>query len=272
MFGRDDQGPRFAFAGGPMSGGDDEPWQPWAHGPHGPHGFGPFPGGPFFGPRMLRHFARRFGFGPGGFGPGGFGPGGPRMFGRGDLKYALLDLLQERPKHGYEMIKEIEDRSGGFYSPSAGAIYPTLQLLEDRGWVTVQTADGKKVYAISDAGRQALKEHRERAEAAGGPGTAGPWGWGRHHHERGPFGRHARPELRALRDEGMQVARLMRAAVLASDGDPERLARLRTIVTRTKAELEAFLGQAPSGSSAAGTATGDEPGGGTGASGYVEQV
>ena len=67
------------------------------------------------------------------------------MFGRGDLKYALLDLLQERPKHGYEMIKELESRAGGFYTPSAGAVYPTLQLLEDRGWVTAETTEGKKV-------------------------------------------------------------------------------------------------------------------------------
>ena len=277
MFDDENQGPRFAFAGGASGhgggngGADDEQWQPWARGGH--HGGRGHNGGPWpfeempFGPGMLRHFARRFGFGPGGFGPGpgGFGPGGPRMFGRGDLKYALLDLLQERPKHGYEMMKELEDRSGGFYSPSAGAIYPTLQLLEDRGWVTTEAVEGKKVYAISDAGRAALKEHRERA---GGPwghgGPGGPWGWGHHHHERGPFGREARPELRALREEAGQVARLMRAAVLASGGDPQRLARLRAIVSRAKGELEAYLGQAaPSGE-------GDETGAGT--SGPVEQV
>src|SRR5215475_2225608 len=82
---------------------------------------------PAFG-RKAWHMSRRFGFGPG-------GPRAPflraRMFGCGDLKYALLDLLQERPKHGYELIKELEEKSGGFYSPSAGAIYPTLQLLAD---------------------------------------------------------------------------------------------------------------------------------------------
>ncbi len=287
MFDDRNRGPHFAFASGPFgrgggggggSGDDDEPWQPWARGEGGRRGPWPFEEMPF-GPEMLRHFARRFGFGPG---PGGFGPGpgGPRMFGRGDLKYALLDLLQERPKHGYEMIKELEDRSGGFYSPSAGAIYPTLQLLEDRGWVTTDTQEGKKVYTITDAGRAALKEHHERA---GGPwgrgGPGGPWGWGHHHHGHGgPFGREARPELRALRDEVGQVGRLMRAAVLASGGDPQRLARLRAIVTRAKSDLEAYLGQAaPSGASegagastAGSEAPGDEFGGG--ASGPVEQV
>ncbi|HEX8732884.1 MAG TPA: PadR family transcriptional regulator, partial [Ktedonobacterales bacterium] len=71
----------------------------------------------------------------------GGGPG-PRMFERGYLKYALLDLLLESPKHGYEMMKNLEERMGGFYAPSAGAVYPTLQLLEDRGWATSETVEG----------------------------------------------------------------------------------------------------------------------------------
>ncbi|MFI5272906.1 MAG: PadR family transcriptional regulator [Ktedonobacterales bacterium] len=269
MFGSRMRGPGFAFAFGPTGPGDDAgEWQPWVRGPRrGPGPFGPPP--MTFAPEMLRHFARRFGMGPGGFGPG---PGGPRMFGRGDMKYALLDLLQERPKHGYEMMKELEDRSGGFYSPSAGAIYPTLQLLEDRGWVTTETTEGKKVYAISDAGRAALAEHRQRSDAMG---ERGPWGHHHHEHggpgreherERGPFGRQARPELRAIRDEGVQVARLMRAAVMASGGDPERLARLRAIVTRTRRELEAYLGQG--GEPRPDDAAGDE----AGATGPVERV
>ena len=90
------------------------------------------------------------------FGPGGsFGPGGdgPRFFGRGDVKFALLELLQERPMHGYEMMKALEEKSGGFYSPSAGSIYPTLQMLEDRGFVTSNDVEGKKVYTITDEGR-----------------------------------------------------------------------------------------------------------------------
>jgi len=111
------------------------------------------------------------------------------MFERGYLKYALLELLQERPKHGYEMMKELEERMGGFYAPSAGAIYPTLQLLEDRGWVSVETVEGKKIYTITDAGRQAVSENAQRAEQRaqgphehhhhgphGGPGPEGPHG------------------------------------------------------------------------------------------------
>ncbi|MBF6592677.1 MAG: PadR family transcriptional regulator, partial [Ktedonobacterales bacterium] len=105
--------------------------------------------GPRFGPQFWAMFGPR-------------GPRGPQMFGRGDLKYVLLDLIKEQPKHGYEMIKDLEQRAGGFYTPSAGAVYPTLQLLEDRGWVTSQVVEGKKVYAITDDGRKALQERGPR--------------------------------------------------------------------------------------------------------------
>ena len=249
MFGKgwwDHPGPAFAHAGDYGPGGY-EGWQPWARReteapPHdggwGGHRHGPW-GGPWGGPRGFGpgawawRFGRRPPFGPGmGPGPGGFGP---RMFGRGDLKYALLDLLRERPKHGYEMIKDLEERSGGFYTPSAGAIYPTLQLLEDREWVTVETVEGKKVYAITDAGKAALAEHEQRMESSGAP-------WERGHHGHGPFGRHMRPELGKLRHSSIEVARLMRAAVLASGDDPERLKRLQAIVERTRNELNEFLG------------------------------
>jgi DNA-binding PadR family transcriptional regulator len=277
--------PAFGWAGdGPEREG---PWQPWAeaeggepmghhgshehHGPHGHHGhehFGPRGPWEWYGPRAGRDFARGFfggsrpyagpPFGPWAwrfarrFGPGmgpGFGPGGPgaRMFGRGDLKYALLDLLRERPKHGYEMIKDLEDRSGGFYSPSAGAIYPTLQLLEDRGWVTAQTVEGKKVYAITDAGREALNEHTTRREEESGRGFRGGHGFRHGGRGRGPFGWNMPPELGDLGRESFEVAQLMRAAVVTSANDPERLKQLRAIVERTQGELRAFLAQGRSG-------------------------
>ncbi|HYT41665.1 MAG TPA: PadR family transcriptional regulator, partial [Methylomirabilota bacterium] len=97
-----------------------------------------------------RLFGSRGPFGPGGpLGPEGPFRGGPRFFERGDVKYALLNLLQERPMHGYEMMKALEERSGGFYVASAGSIYPTLQMLEDRGLITSNQAEGKKVYSIT---------------------------------------------------------------------------------------------------------------------------
>ncbi len=159
--------------------------------------------------------------------------------GRGDLKYVLLTLLRERPMHGYEMIKQLEEQASGFYTPSAGAIYPTLQLLEDRGWVTSQTLDGKKTYTITDTGRQELEAQNQRTESFGGP-----FGWGGRHGHGGPFGHQAQPELMALRQEGMEVARLMMASVMASGGDPEKLARLRAIIQGTRNSLQEFLGQA----------------------------
>lgn len=168
------------------------------------------------------------------------------MMGRGDLKYVLLTLLRERPMHGYEMMKQLEEQASGFYTPSAGAIYPTLQLLEDRGWVTSQTVDGKKIYTITDAGRQELEAQSQRAQEFG---RHGPFGWGGRRGPGGPFGREAQPELEALRRDGMEIARLMWASVMAAGGDPEKLARLRGIIQQTRASLEEFLGQssAPSG-------------------------
>jgi DNA-binding PadR family transcriptional regulator len=84
-----------------------------------------------------------------------------RFFGRGDLKYVILDLLRDKPSHGYEIIRALEDRFHGLYSPSAGSVYPTLQLLEDLGYVKAAEQDGKKVYTITEAGINFLKESQE---------------------------------------------------------------------------------------------------------------
>lgn len=254
--------PAFAWGGGYQP-GPGESWQPWAgpeHPPFGPHWGHHGPWHPPFG-RGFWWMARHFPFGPGRgfpFGPGR-GPAGERFMGRGDLKYALLGLLRERPMHGYEMIKQLEEQASGFYTPSAGAVYPTLQLMEDRGWVTSQVVDGKKVYTITDAGRQELEAHEQRSQAE--EYRRGPFGWGGPHRWRpgGPFGRQALPDLAALRHDSMEVTRLVWAAVIASGGDPEKLARLRAIIAGTRKNLEEFLGQAPS----APTGGASEPTGGT---------
>ena len=86
---------------------------------------------------------------------------GGRMFEQGDLRYVVLRLLEEKPRHGYEIIKDLEERFGGAYAPSPGTVYPTLQLLEDLGYARiVPGAEGKKVYEITDAGRAFLAENR----------------------------------------------------------------------------------------------------------------
>ena len=84
----------------------------------------------------------------------------PRMR-RGDMKYLLLEVLKEGPRHGYEIISELEQRFRG-YRPSPGSVYPTLQMLEEGGFVTGQEVEGKKVYTITDTGRKLLEERGER--------------------------------------------------------------------------------------------------------------
>ena len=117
---------------------------------------------------------RRAAFGP--FGPGFGGPplGGPGFGGRGrgprgrarrgDVRASILSLLRDRPMHGYEMIQEIAERSGGTWKPSPGSVYPTLQLLEDQGLISSESEGGKKLFALTDDGR---------TEAEAGPQA--PW-------------------------------------------------------------------------------------------------
>jgi DNA-binding PadR family transcriptional regulator len=87
------------------------------------------------------------------------------MFEQGDLKYVILQLLDEKPRHGYEIIKALEDRFGGMYSPSAGTVYPTLTLLEDLGYASVNVEEGgKKVYAITDEGKAYLAQNKSAVD------------------------------------------------------------------------------------------------------------
>jgi len=97
----------------------------------------------------------------GGRGFGGRGGGGGRIFGPGDLRLLLLALIAEKPRHGYELIKEIEQKFGGAYSPSPGSIYPTLTLLEEMDHVRASASDGaRKLFEITDQGRAFLEENR----------------------------------------------------------------------------------------------------------------
>src|SRR5947208_1844535 len=101
-----------------------------------------------------------FGFGPRGWGFRG-GRGRRQWFGAGDMKYVILKLLKDKPRHGYEVMKELEERLHGCYSPSPGTVYPTLQWLEDEGLVRAKDLEGKKVYEVTDAGNRFLDEHRD---------------------------------------------------------------------------------------------------------------
>lgn len=111
-------------------------------------------------------------FGAAGFGPRGWAYCGPegrwrrgsrrrrQMFESGDVKFVILRLLKEKPRHGYEVIKALEEKLGGWYTPSAGTVYPTLQLLEDQGYVRIVETDGKKVYHITPDGERFLEENK----------------------------------------------------------------------------------------------------------------
>jgi DNA-binding PadR family transcriptional regulator len=121
-------------------------------------------------------------WGAGGFGRHGRGQGGGhrgdhghgrgggdwfrvgRMLAHGDLKLLTLALIEDQPRHGYELIKLIEERTSGAYSPSPGVVYPTLTFLEEAGYATAASEGAKKTYAITDAGRDYLKENREFAD------------------------------------------------------------------------------------------------------------
>ena len=165
----------------------------------------------------MNRFGRRFGMGP------------ERLFGRGDIKFLLLELLIERPKHGYEMIKELEGRSAGFYAPSPGSVYPTLQMLEDRGYVRSTTENGKRTYAITDEGRVYLHEH----------GASGA----DHRRSAREFG--TSPEIRAFAREVFDFGRAVVQATRSAGTDPARLERLRSVIDKARREIYTILAEPP---------------------------
>jgi len=92
------------------------------------------------------------------------GTGRESSFQKGDLKYVILDLLKDKPRHGYEIIRELEEQSMGTYKPSPGAVYPTLQMFEDMGYTTTTERDGKKIYTVTEEGLKFLAERKESAD------------------------------------------------------------------------------------------------------------
>lgn len=183
--------------------------------------------------------------GPFGWGGGhGMGGGGMiragRMLAQGDLRLLALALIAEQPRHGYEIIKLLEEKTAGWYSPSPGIVYPTMTYLEEAGYVTAEAQGSRRLYTITDEGRAYLNEHRDFVDAvlerlaAFGDRVAR---WRRKRDSRGERG--------ADDDRGPAVSRLVSAAIenlreiaaerLAADAESEP--RIVDVLARAAAEL-----------------------------------
>jgi DNA-binding PadR family transcriptional regulator len=170
---------------------------------------------------MHRHKSRR------GYGRhemrGGRGHGrGRHRVRRGDVRSAILALLDDRPMHGYEMIQELEERTGGRWRPSAGSIYPTLQLLEDEGLIKCDEVNDRKVYALTDSGREAVPDRTEGKR---------PWEEGDDdspHHK-------LRAEAFRLRAALMQIGRA---------GEEDQVKEAVEILTDTRKRIYSILAEA----------------------------
>ncbi|MDG4902087.1 MULTISPECIES: PadR family transcriptional regulator [unclassified Mesorhizobium] len=219
------------------------------------HKHNPF-GHNHFGQRIFMHMAGRFGGRGGGFGPfgqamRGGGRGGPgdmfragRMLADGDLKLITLSLLAEAPRHGYDIIKALEERTSGIYSPSPGVVYPTLTFLEEAGYAVSLSEGNKKVFSITEAGRAHLEQNREmidhvldHLERFGRKmAKARDWfGWNDEGEDVGRRGRHEkRDRFRALRH------RLRAALSDFVDAPEDKQAEAISILEDAAAALEAL--------------------------------
>ncbi len=151
-----------------------------------------------------------------------FGRGGPRAR-RGDIRAAVLALLAERPMHGYEMIQELEERSGGLWRPSAGSIYPTLQLLEDEGLIKGEESDGKRRFELTSEGRDQNDAHE------------GPSPWETVTAGVDPQQIQLRRSFHQLRAAARQVAEA---------GNEEQATQVRELLDETRRKIYAILAEA----------------------------
>ena len=162
-------------------------------------------------------FARSRGFGY------GRGRGGPRAR-RGDVRATVLALLADRPMHGYEMIKEVEERTEGAWTPSAGSIYPMLQLLEDEGLIRGEDSDGKRRFTLTDPGRT---EHEEKS------GDVAPWDAVRAGFPSGQL------QLRGA------VGQLIAAVKASADSSEEQQKQVRELLDETRRKIYSILAEDP---------------------------
>jgi DNA-binding PadR family transcriptional regulator len=143
------------------------------------------------------------------------------------LKYIILDQLKDKPSHGYEIIRALEDRFHGFYTPSAGSVYPTLQLLEDMGYVSLTEKDGKKVYAITDQGRKHLDDEKSHIEDIKG-------------HMKDFWGMHNREDIRETLIEVRGMGKIFREHI--RDMTDDQWKKVREVVHRATGEISDIIG------------------------------
>ena len=165
-----------------------------------------------------------------------FGPWawGGRFFEGGEVRLALLSLLEEGPQHGYELMKALEARSEGMHRPSAGTVYPTLQQLQDEGLVTSTAGEGgKRVNTLTEAGRAALEAEAETVKAMWERAKEDEWAdWGY-----------------ALHPDAAEVMkpafRLMRSAIRSAikSRDPARAEQVREVLRKATEEIRALNGE-----------------------------
>lgn len=142
--------------------------------------------------------------------------------GRGEVRSAVLALLAERPMHGYQIIHEIEERSGGSWKPSAGSVYPTLQLLADEGIISAEESNGRKIYSLTEAGR----------EEVAGADTSAPWA---------PTGTGSSPGFSALPKAGVELAQA--ATQVGRTGTPEQVQEAVKVLNEARRQLYSILAQ-----------------------------
>ena len=142
--------------------------------------------------------------------------------GRGEVRSAVLALLAERPMHGYQIIREIEERSGGTWKPSAGSVYPTLQLLADEGIIRAEESNGRKIYSLTDAGREEMA----------GAGMSAPW------ESTGPA---SGSGVAALPKAGVELAQA--ASQVGRTGTPEQVQEAVAVLDDARRRLYAILAQ-----------------------------
>jgi DNA-binding PadR family transcriptional regulator len=148
-----------------------------------------------------------------------------RLFDKGDFKYVILNLLKDKPCHGYEIIRVLEEQFHGLYSPSAGSIYPTLQLLEDMEYVCSTERDGKKIYTITESGKDFLSKHQETIDRI--KAHIDRWGGSISHEQ-------FRSTMRDLRN----IGRMFVAEV--HHGEPDKIEDIRQIIARSCKDVEAI--------------------------------